>query len=205
MLTSAKKGTRVLLANDMKATVVSVNTGWGRDTTYSIKADGGKHKTRTYNEAGKALEGPASMNVKSLITAGYKGTVEKLATSLDAFRASMETAFDSLEAELAAMQEQAAQPPADTLTAYDFQDGKGSVPAKRHINPEGDEGGIVAATAYVDSTSRIGRGSVVFGTARVTNRSKVINNSRIGGDARVDNKEVDGAEIIGTKLRSIAA
>ena len=42
------------------------------------------------------------------------------------------------------------------MTDYDFADGKGSVPAHRHINPDGSVGGWVADTATVADTVYIG-------------------------------------------------
>ena len=49
----------------------------------------------------------------------------------------------------------------DTQLTFDFEDGNGPVPAHRHVNPDGLEGGWVAETATVERNAR------VSGTARV--------------------------------------
>jgi len=48
--------------------------------------------------------------------------------------------------------------PNQTLQSHDFKDGKGPVPAHRHINPDGTVGGWVADTytATVHSTVFVG-------------------------------------------------
>ncbi len=51
---------------------------------------------------------------------------------------------------------------------FDFQDGYGPVPAKRHRNPDGKLGGWVANTARVYGDARVFGNARVSGTARVT-------------------------------------
>ena len=70
-----------------------------------------------------------------------------------------------------------------TQTMFDF--GQGSVPAHRHQNPDGTEGGWVAETAAVASTVHIERNALVFGTARVCGDAWVFGTARVYGDAWV--------------------
>jgi hypothetical protein len=65
-----------------------------------------------------------------------------------------------------------------TETVFDF--GAGPVPAHRHTNPDGTEGGWVADTATVEPTAWVFGDAQVFGDARVS------------GDARVFEGEVTG-------------
>jgi hypothetical protein len=51
------------------------------------------------------------------------------------------------------------------MLTFDFQDGNGPVPAARHRNPDGSEGGWVAATAYVATTAYVGPDALVYGSA----------------------------------------
>jgi len=46
---------------------------------------------------------------------------------------------------------------------FDFQDGNGPVPAHRHVNPDGSEGGWVAETAQVYGNAQ------VYDSVRLTN------------------------------------
>lgn len=62
---------------------------------------------------------------------------------------------------------------------FDFRDARGSVPAHRHMNPDGTEGGVVADTA------RIGNGAVVDVDARVATWARVGDGARIQKGARV--------------------
>ena len=59
------------------------------------------------------------------------------------------------------------------MTTFDFEDGNGPVPAHRHMNPDGTEGGWVAATAKVDSTCYIGPFARVYGYAQVFGDAKI--------------------------------
>jgi carbonic anhydrase/acetyltransferase-like protein (isoleucine patch superfamily) len=88
---------------------------------------------------------------------------------------------------------------------FDFEDGAGAVPAHRHINQHGSEGGWVANTAFAARTVFIGRDARVAGTAIVADTAKVFDNARVGGNARVldgawvsENATVDGdAQVCG--------
>ena len=53
------------------------------------------------------------------------------------------------------------------MDTHDFRDGAGPVPAARHTNPDGSEGGWVAATAYVAPWVTMAPDSEVYDTARV--------------------------------------
>ncbi|MEI6746754.1 MAG: hypothetical protein WCL34_12400, partial [Methylococcaceae bacterium] len=91
------------------------------------------------------------------------------------------------------------------IIAFDFGDGKGAVPAHRHINPDSSLGGWVADTASVDSSVYVGENVVVYGLARVFEESKLSDNVRVFGKAQIfgsscisDNASVgDNAKIYG--------
>ena len=59
------------------------------------------------------------------------------------------------------------------------------IPAKRHINPDGTEGGWVADTATVAPTAHIGANARVCGTARVYGNARVYGTAWVYGIARV--------------------
>ena len=59
-------------------------------------------------------------------------------------------------------------------TTYDFQDGKGTVPAHEHSNG----GGWVADTAYVAPTAYVDPDAEVFGNARVYGAVSLYGSSR---------------------------
>lgn len=63
------------------------------------------------------------------------------------------------------------------MTTYDF--GYGLVPAHRHTNPDGSEGGWVADTAWVDDTAWVAERALVFGSARVYNSARVYGNADV--------------------------
>ena len=111
-------------------------------------------------------------------------------------------------------------------TMFDFEDGKGHVPAHRHKNSDGNEGGWVANTAFVSSTAyinkdaqvydsarvfgnaRVGDSAWVFGNARVGDSARVLGNARVCDSARVDdsarvfgNAQVLGDAWVGGKAR----
>jgi len=72
---------------------------------------------------------------------------------------------------------------------YDFQDGKGLVPAKRHSNG----GGWVADSASVADTAYVGPDAWVFGNAEVFGNARVFGNAKVSGNAGVyGNAEVSG-------------
>lgn len=63
--------------------------------------------------------------------------------------------------------------------------------ARRHINPDGSEGGWVSDTAHVDPTCFIGRDACVYDEAqvldfaRIEDEAKICGNARISGNAKV--------------------
>ena len=59
------------------------------------------------------------------------------------------------------------------MTTYDFRDGNGPVPAHRHKNPDGSEGGWVAETAHVDKTVYVSGSARVSGSASVSGSARV--------------------------------
>jgi hypothetical protein len=197
MLTNVEKGQRVLLENGLKGTVTQVNASWSGTRSMTIRADGGLYKTRTYSSDGTTND--AEFNVASVLAVGYKGTVSKLTEQIQTLQNDIAALLDfAYEMETTAI-----TPPATKLKEYDFGDGNGLVPAHRHTNPTGDEGGIVADTAFVDATSTVGRGSVVFAKAKVVNGAKIINNSRISGN--IDGKRIESLEVTSTTARALAA
>lgn len=77
--------------------------------------------------------------------------------------------------------------PFETVWVQGFDFGDGPVPARRHVNPDGTEGGWVAETAHVAPTAYVGPDAWVFGNARVHDEATVC------GDAMVyDNAQVSG-------------
>jgi len=64
---------------------------------------------------------------------------------------------------------------------YDFDDGKGPVPAHQH--PKG--GGWVAKTAVVDPTVYVGPNAMVYGRAQVRDLARLEDESHACDDARV--------------------
>lgn len=86
------------------------------------------------------------------------------------------------------------------MTTYDFGDGKGPVPAHRHKNPDGSEGGWVADTATVAATAHIGHAAKVCDNAQVYHNAVVYDNAQIYGNALVyGNAQVyDNAQICGS-------
>lgn len=76
------------------------------------------------------------------------------------------------------------------MDTHDFSDGSGPVPAARHVNPMGDLGGWVAATAYVAPWVWLDPDAEVFGTARVTAGAMIY--GRIGGASVIE----DGGRLI---------
>ena len=65
------------------------------------------------------------------------------------------------------------------MKTFDFKDRNGSVPAKRHVNPDGSEGGWVADTATVEASCHIGPEVQVFGTAWVSDNAKVFRGQHV--------------------------
>jgi hypothetical protein len=79
-------------------------------------------------------------------------------------------------------------------TTHDFDDGHGPQPAARHHNPDGSEGGWVAATASVSSSATLDESAIVFGRARIEDGCDVGYFGRVYGDARMESgARVEGA------------
>ena len=70
------------------------------------------------------------------------------------------------------------------MTTFDFQDGKGPVPARQHPNG----GGWVADTATVSATAYIGPDAWIYGNARVYDNAMVYGGAKVLGDANVFGK-----------------
>ena len=68
---------------------------------------------------------------------------------------------------------------------FDFKDGSGLVPARRHINPDGSEGGWVAETAVADDTVIVGYNARVFQKACVAEFAQVLDEAQIYGDSLI--------------------
>jgi hypothetical protein len=71
-------------------------------------------------------------------------------------------------------------------TTHDFDDGQGPQPAARHRNPDGSEGGWVAATATVAPTVNVDESAIVFGRARIEDGCDVGYYARVYGDAHME-------------------
>lgn len=61
---------------------------------------------------------------------------------------------------------------------FDFEDGQGYVPARRHING----GGIISITAEVADTVFVAADAMVYGYAKVTDHVRITGRARISGD-----------------------
>lgn len=188
MLSKVKKTDRVELANGLFATVTDVRASWGRISGIFIRPDGGEYKTREYNTDGTCKTNSA-FNVAKLM-------VQDNATIIAEAKVKIEELTAIINAKAADGYEE---------KQMDFEDGRGPVTARRHLNPEGDFGGYVAITASVTADSRIGRGSVVFGNARVSSGARIKGNSRIGGTANVNGATLDGVEVMDRSVRPLAA
>jgi len=64
---------------------------------------------------------------------------------------------------------------------YDFQDGNGLVPARKHPNG----GGWVSNTARVSATAYVSKNAWVYGDAWVYGNAQVFGNAQVYGDAHV--------------------
>ena len=85
------------------------------------------------------------------------------------------------------------------MEMHDFYDGNGPVPARRHINPNGSEGGWVAMTATVLPHVYIGKEAKVFGSACVYDDAQIHGRARVFGNAKIydfafvsDNASISG-------------
>ena len=70
------------------------------------------------------------------------------------------------------------------MTIFDF--GSSPVPAHRHLNPGGSEGGWVADTAYVAPTAYVGPDAQVYGSAWVFDLAVVYGSALVSGSAIID-------------------
>lgn len=78
---------------------------------------------------------------------------------------------------------------------FDCQDGE--VPAYKHINPDGSEGGWVAETALVEDTCYVGPNAQVFEYASVTGTVQLLEDSRVCEFAQLtDNVIVDDFSMV---------
>ncbi|MCA9313477.1 hypothetical protein KDA08_04170 [Candidatus Saccharibacteria bacterium] len=85
---------------------------------------------------------------------------------------------------------------------FDFDDGNGPVPAKRHKNPDGSIGGWVANTAQVVPTAFVGKNAVVFGYAKVSGKARVYEGARVYDCAEIyENAQVYGYARVHGKAR----
>jgi hypothetical protein len=64
---------------------------------------------------------------------------------------------------------------------------QGRVAAHRHLNPDGQMGGWVADTAYVDLLSFVHETALVYDNAKVLGRSVIYKNVKVCGDTVVNN------------------
>ena len=71
------------------------------------------------------------------------------------------------------------------MSTFDFKDGRGAVPAKRHITPDGSKGGWVATTAQVSGNARVSGDAQVFGDAWVSGNARVSGNAWVSGGTSV--------------------
>ncbi len=70
-------------------------------------------------------------------------------------------------------------------TTFDFGDGSGPVPAKRHVNPDGFLGGWVADTAFVAHTAYVEACAKVYGLAQVFDKARITQDAQVYGTAQV--------------------
>ena len=80
-----------------------------------------------------------------------------------------------------------------THEVYDFEDGRGPVPAHRHLNPNGKYGGWVEDSASVSGSVYLDYTVTVFGNANIFNEVTVMGLVKISGQAII----CDGVEIEG--------
>jgi hypothetical protein len=71
--------------------------------------------------------------------------------------------------------------PSSVMTALDFHDGNGPVPAQKHPNG----GGWVAQTAIVENIAYVGPDAKVYGNARVYGNSRISGTAEVSGDTKI--------------------
>jgi hypothetical protein len=84
--------------------------------------------------------------------------------------------------------------PKPELTTFRFGFGS-TVPAHRHVNPDGSQGGWVADTAYVAPTAYVGVNARVYGSARVYGHAQVYDTARVCGHALVSDRSISGGYV----------
>ena len=68
---------------------------------------------------------------------------------------------------------------------FNFGDGNGPVPAHRHQNPDGSEGGWIAETANVADTATVGKDAKGSGNACVSDHAQITGSAQVYGKAQV--------------------
>ena len=71
------------------------------------------------------------------------------------------------------------------ITAFDFGDGRGPVPAHQHLNG----GGWVDDQAFVDETVYVHELAIIIGFARVYSRASISYGASIGDGASIDKED----------------
>jgi hypothetical protein len=71
--------------------------------------------------------------------------------------------------------------PSLVMTALDFHDGNGPVPAQKHPNG----GGWVAQTAIVENIAYVGPDAKVYGNARVYGNSRISGTAEVSGNIKI--------------------
>ena len=80
---------------------------------------------------------------------------------------------------------------------HDFLDGNGPVPARRHINPDGSEGGWVADSAEVHGSVVIDPGVKIYGNAYIGGLAKIYSEAKVFGSAHIEgNATVSGRAVV---------
>jgi len=81
--------------------------------------------------------------------------------------------------------------------SFDFDDGRGEVPAHQHVNKNGEAGGWVEDNCTVSDDSHISDNSRVY-NSRVYNNSSVYNSSV--DNSSVDNSRVDNSSVYNSSV-----
>ncbi|QKE37355.1 hypothetical protein [Ferrovum myxofaciens] len=88
---------------------------------------------------------------------------------------------------------------------FDFEDGNGPVPAHRHKNPDGSEGGWVAETAFVSKTATVGPNAQVFGQARVYDDASISGNAQVFENTILSGDVVVSGQNLRAELEKVQA
>ena len=73
------------------------------------------------------------------------------------------------------------------MTEQTFDFGNNPVPAHRHKNPNGSEGGWVAETASVAETVHVGKDARIWDRARIWGNARIFDNARIYDNTHIFN------------------